>query len=76
MDTLVLDTNSLPLLIREKFHTSKVAIQELDDGKIILLPLNGIGNFRGIAKGSTFTSEKLFEYRRMEKELEDRGSEK
>ena len=71
MNTLVIDTNSLPLLIREKFQTSKVTIQELGDGRIILLPLNDISSFRGIAKGSTFTSEKLFEYRREEKELED-----
>ena len=73
MNTLVLDTNALLLFIKEKFQTSKVTIKELDDGGIILLPSNDITNFRGIAKGSTFTSEKLFEYRREEKKLENGG---
>ena len=76
MNTFILETTSLPLPIREKFRTSKVTIHEQSDGRILLLPLNDISNLRGIAKGSSFTSEKLFEYRREENELESRGSAK
>jgi hypothetical protein len=50
-----------------------VTIQERDDGGIILLPVNHMKNFRGMAKGSAFTSEKLSEYHREEKEFENRG---
>ena len=75
MNTIVMDTNTLPLFIKEKFHTqkiTKVTMQERDDGGIILLPLRDIRNSRGISKGSAFTTEKLYEYRREEKDFEIR----
>ena len=70
MSETVLDTNTLPPPIREKFRTPKVLIQNRDDG-VIILPLNEISEFRGIAKGSKFTTDKLFEYRREEKAFEN-----
>lgn len=76
MNTVVVETNTLPLPIREKFHTSKVSMKDNDDGSVILLPLRDISELRGIAKGSTFTSEKLFENRREEKNIEDEGFKK
>ena len=66
-----MDTNTLPAPIRERFRTPKVSIQNRDDG-VIILPLNEISKLRGIAKGSKFTTEKLFEYRNEEKTHEDR----
>ena len=75
MGEVILNTNTLPPLIREMFRTSKVSAQNRDGG-VILMPLTDICGLRGIAKGSEFTTEKLFEYRQKEKEFEDRGFEK
>ena len=63
MNSFTFETNALPLPIREKFNTSKVSIQDCEDGSILLLPLFDVLELRGIAKGSSFTSERLFEYR-------------
>ena len=71
MNTVILETDTLPSPIKEKFHTTRVSIQDRDDGGVVLLPLRGINELRGIAKGSKFTTEKLFEYRREEKAAED-----
>ncbi|MCL2337860.1 MAG: hypothetical protein FWC60_10610 [Firmicutes bacterium] len=62
MNEITLDTNLLPSPIREKFRTAKVSIQE-HDGGVILKPLCEVSGLRGIAKGSTFTTEKLIKYR-------------
>jgi len=59
--------------IREKFRTAKVTIQDRNDGSIVLLPLRDVSEFRGMAKGSAFTTEKLFEDRRAKKAFESRG---
>ena len=69
----ILETNALPMPIREKFRTAKVSIQDRKDGSVVLLPLRDVSEFRGMAKGSSFTSEKLFENRQEEKAFEDRG---
>ena len=37
MESLVLNIDTLPPLIREKFNTPKVSVQELD-GRIVLIP--------------------------------------
>ena len=71
MNTFILETNTLPLPIREKFRTPKVSMQDREDGSVVLLPLYDARELRGMAKGSTFTSEKLFEYRRAEKAIEE-----
>ena len=71
MSAVILDTDTLPSPIKEKFHTPKVSIQDRDDGGVVLLPLREINEIRGIAKGSRFTTEKLLEYRREEKAAED-----
>ena len=71
MNAVILDTDTLPSPIKEKFHTPRVSIQDRDDGGVVLLPLREISELRGIAKGSKFTTEKLLEYRREEKAAED-----
>ena len=71
MSEAILNTNTLPPQIREKFCTPRVSIQYTDGG-VIILPLNEISTLRGIAKDSKFTTDKLFEYRREEKAFEDR----
>ena len=70
MIDIVLDTNTLPPPIRERFCTPKVSVKEYSDC-VMIKPLE-ISRFRGIAKGSKFTTEKLFEYRNEEKVFEDR----
>ena len=72
MNRIILDTKTLPSPIRERFRTPKVSMQN-SGGGVILLPLSDISELRGMAKGSTFTSETLIEYRREEKTIEDRG---
>ena len=69
----ILETNALPMPIREKFRTAKVTIQDRDDGSVVLLPLRDVSEYKGMMKGSGFTTEKLLEFRREEKALEDRG---
>ena len=71
MSGVVLNTNTLPLPIRERIHAAKVTLQE-HDGGVILMPFHELSGLRGIAKGSQFTTEKLFEERREEKICEDR----
>jgi hypothetical protein len=71
MSTVILNTDTLPSPIKEKFHTLKVTIQDHGDGSVILSPLREIKELRGIGKGSKFTTEKLFEYRREEKTAEN-----
>ena len=76
MNSVILDTDTLPSPIKEKFHTPRVSIHDRDGGGVILLPLREINELRGIAKGSKFTTEKLFEYRREEKAAEEMNFEK
>ena len=69
----ILETNTLPMPIREKFRTAKVSIQDRDDGSVVLLPVREVSEYKGMMKGSAFTTEKLLEYRKEEKAIEDRG---
>jgi hypothetical protein len=48
-----------------------VSMEEQDNGSVLLSPLHDICELKGMAKGSSFTSEKLFEYRRLERVQED-----
>ena len=52
-------------------HTEKVHIQEADNGIIRIIPVREGSGFRGLAKGSKFTTEKLLAYRREDMELEE-----
>ena len=71
MSEVVLNTNTLPELIRERFNTPKVSVHNCDGG-VVILPLNEISELRGIAKGSKFTTEILLEYHQEENAFEDR----
>ena len=73
MNTLVLETKMLPSPIKEKFRTVKVSVKESKGGGVILMPLRDVSKYKGMMKGSAFTTEKLSEYRKEEKALEDRG---
>ena len=73
MNALIIETKILPSPIKERFRTSKVSMQEREGGGVILMPLGDLSGLRGIAKGSTFTTEKLFECRNEEKAIENRG---
>ena len=68
---MVLNKNTLHETLFRMIPTEKVRLQE-SDGVIRLTPLCEVSTLRGIAKGSKFTTEKLFTDRREEKMLENR----
>ena len=72
MSEAILSTDVLPSPIREQFNTKKISVRNYADG-VLLMPLKDIRAYRGIAKGSRFTTEMLLSYRRDEQALEDRG---
>jgi len=72
MGEAVLNTNTLPALIRERFNTQKITVRNYENG-VILMPLKDITAYRGIAKGSSFTTSTLLMSRKDEQVLEDSG---
>ena len=72
MNETILSTDVLPSPIREQFNTQKIFARTHACG-VLLLPLNDIRAYRGIAKGSGFTTDTLLSYRREEQTMEDRG---
>ena len=72
MAEAILSTNMLPSPIRERFNTQKIAVRNHKDG-VIIMPIKDISTYRGIAKGSSFTTETLRTYRNSEQALEDKG---
>lgn len=64
------DELNLPEIIAKKLKGRKVRI--IDEGeKIVITPLdNSILTLRGMFKGGNFSTEKLMEQKRMDKELE------
>jgi len=71
MTNAILSTSSLPETLLRLIHTEKVHIQEADNGIIRIIPVREGSGFRGLAKGSKFTTEKLLAYRREDMELEE-----
>jgi len=70
MESLVLSIDALPPLIREKFNTPKVSVQELD-GRIILMPVREKpASLWGLLSDGKLSSEKFLEQKRRDKELE------
>ena len=69
MKAIVLDTDTLPLPIRERLRSSKASVQERDGG-VILLPLREDSGLRGIAAQSKLTTEKLRAYKNEDKGLD------
>ena len=70
MSVIVLNTDTLPLPLRERLHAPRVSMQERDGG-IILLPLREGSGLRGIASQSNLTTEKLRAYKKEDKELDE-----
>ena len=72
MSEAILSTNILPSPIREQFNTQKISVRN-HAGGVLLMPLKDIRAYRGIAKGSGFTTDTLLSYRRDEQVIEDIG---
>jgi len=72
MGEAVLNTNTLPAPIRERFSTQKITVRNYESG-VLLMPLKDITLHRGIAKGSSFTTSTLLVSRKEEQILEDSG---
>ena len=70
MTEAILSTNTLPSPLRERFSTKKIAVRNHKDG-VIIMPFKDISTHRGIAKGSSFTTETLRTYRSSEQAMED-----
>ena len=71
METFVLNTDLLPLQIREKFHVPTVSVQE-KDGAVVLVPIKEGSGLKGIAANSNLTVDKFLAYKRADKELDSR----
>ena len=73
MSEAVLSTNTLPSPIRERFNTPKITVRYHKD-TVILMPFKDISTHRGIAKGSSFTTNALLAYRRDDNQVENMGT--
>ena len=73
MGEAVLNTDTLPAPIRERFNTQKITVRNYESG-VILMPLKDITAHRGIAKGSSFTTSTLLASRKDDQAKEDSGS--
>jgi len=69
MEAIILNTETLPPLIREKLRSPKASMQERDGG-VILFPLREESGLRGFASRSRLTTEKLRAYKNEDKELD------
>jgi hypothetical protein len=66
MTEMVLDKNTLQETLSRLIPTEKVKLRE-SDGVISITPMRETNKMRGIAKGSSFNTEKLFENRRADR---------
>ena len=71
MAEAILNTNTLPSPIRERFSTTKISVRSHEDG-VILLPFKDIRAYRGISKGSSFTTDTILTDRREEQSMENK----
>ena len=72
MQQMIVDMESikLPVDLREKIGTEQVLIRETDKG-FLLVPFHKQAvKARGILKGSGFSTERFFEQKRADKEME------
>jgi len=72
MSEAVLNTSILPSPIRERFSTPQITIRNHEKG-VILMPFKDISAQRGIAKGSSFTTNELHKNRKDDSNMEDKG---
>ena len=72
MQQMVVDIDSikLPIDLRVKIGTDQVLIRETDDGFLLAPFHKQAGKIRGILKGSGFSTERYFEQKRADKEME------
>ena len=69
MKPIILNVDSLPLPIREKFNVKKVSAKE-DKGNIILEPIKENTSLWGILPDNRLSSEKFLKQKRKDEELE------
>jgi hypothetical protein len=73
MSEIILNTNILPSPIREQFNTHQIIFQSHKKG-VILMPFKNIITQRGIAKGSSFTTDELIKNRKDDVNMESTGT--
>ena len=72
MQQMIVDMESLelPVDLRIKIGTEQVLIRETDEGFLLTPFHKQAGKPRGMLKGSGFTTERFFEQKRADKEME------
>ena len=72
MQQVIMDTNALrlPRELAGKIGTDKVMIREVSEGLLLLPMPQQTGKLRGMLKGTGFSTERFFEQKRLDKELE------
>ena len=69
MEPIILNVDSLPLPIRNKFNVKKVSVKE-DNENIILTPINENTSLWGILPDNRLSSEKFLKQKRKDEESE------
>ena len=69
MKTIILDTSTLPVLLKKKLHADKVVLRD-HNGGVLLIPLKKGSKLRGNAFNSKLTTDKLRLYKNGDKELD------
>ena len=72
MQQMVVDMESikLPVDLKGKIGTEQILIRETDEGFLLAPFHKQAGKARGILKGSGFSTERFFEQKRADKEME------
>jgi len=72
MQQMIVDMESikLPVDLREKIGTDQVLIRETDEGFLLAPFHKQVVKARGMLKGSGFSTERFFEQKRADKEME------
>ena len=73
MQQIIMDTNALqlPKELVEKIGTEQVIIREVSEGFLLSPMPKQTKSLRGILKDTGFSTERYFEQKRVDKELED-----
>jgi virulence-associated protein VagC len=72
MQQIIMDTNALrlPQEFAEKIDSDRVMIREVNEGLLLTPMPKQTGRLRGMLKGTGFSTERYFEQKRSEKNLE------
>lgn len=72
MQQIIMDTNALrlPHELAKRIGTEQVMIREVREGLLLMPVLKQPGKLRGMLKGTGFSTDRYFEQKQTDKELE------